>query len=78
MNSYIALFLAIGACFGLATFSCRHLFSEGPHKAEDSTQTPSLVERTFWTMVCTFLWPIMLLTGVNTAWVLAKRTRQLQ
>ncbi len=77
MNAYIAAFLLAGACFGLATFSCRHLFSEGPHRPEDSVQSPSLASRAFWTMVCTFLWPIMVLTGVNTAWVLAKRKRRL-
>jgi hypothetical protein len=27
-------------------------------------------------MVCTFLWPIMILTGLNSAWILAKRKRQ--
>jgi hypothetical protein len=26
-------------------------------------------------MVCTFLWPIMLLTGLNSARILAKRKR---
>jgi hypothetical protein len=77
MNAYITFFLVFGACFGISTFSCRHLFSEGPHKPDDSTQAPSLAGRAFWIMVCTFLWPIMLVTGVNTAWVLAKRKRQL-
>ena len=78
LNAYITFFLVFGACFGIATFSYRHLFSEGPHQAEDSLQTPSLGSRIFWILVCTFLWPIMLLTGVNTAWVLTKRKRQLQ
>jgi hypothetical protein len=27
-------------------------------------------------MVCTFLWPIMVLTGLNSARILAKRKRQ--
>jgi hypothetical protein len=27
-------------------------------------------------MVCTFLWPIMILTGLNSAWILAKRKRR--
>jgi hypothetical protein len=75
MNAYIALFLVTGACFGLATFSCRHWFSEGPHKPEDAIHPTSLGGRAFWAMVCTFLWPIMILTGINTAWVLAKRRR---
>lgn len=33
MNAYIWLFLLFGACFGVATFSNRHLFSEGPAKS---------------------------------------------
>jgi hypothetical protein len=75
VNAYIFTFLVVGACFGLATFSHRHLFSEGPHRAEDDLQTSSLASRTFWTMVCTFLWPVMIITGVNTAWILAKRKK---
>ena len=37
MNIYIAIFLAFGACFGLSTFSNRHLFSEGPRHADTDT-----------------------------------------
>jgi hypothetical protein len=76
MNAYITFFLIAGACFGAATFPIRHFFSEGPHKAEDALQSPSLASRAFWVMVCTFLWPIMLLTGVNSAWIITKRKRQ--
>jgi hypothetical protein len=76
MNAYIAFFLIAGALFGAATFPIRHLFSEGPHAPEGTLQPPSLASRAFWVMVCTFLWPIMLLTGVNTAWILTKRKRQ--
>lgn len=75
MNAYIFAFLIVGACFGFTTFSRRHLFSEGPHRAEDDLQTSSLGSLVFWTMVCTFLWPVMVLTGINTAWVLAKRKK---
>jgi hypothetical protein len=75
LNAYIFTFLVVGACFGLATFSRRHLFSEGPHPAEDALQTSSLSSRAFWTMVCTFLWPVMVITGVNSAWILAKRKK---
>ena len=73
LNAYIFIFLIVGACFGLATFSYRHLFSEGPHRAEDAVQASSLAGRVFWAMVCTFLWPVMILTGINSAWILAKR-----
>jgi hypothetical protein len=76
MNTYITLFLVAGACFGAATFPIRHFFSEGPHQADDASQAPTLGHRVFWIMVCTFLWPLMALTGVNSAWIIAKRNRQ--
>lgn len=76
MNAYIFTFLVVGACFGLATFSHRHLFSEGPHQAEDALPGSSLASRAFWAMVCTFLWPVMIVTGINSAWILAKRKNQ--
>jgi hypothetical protein len=73
MNAYIVAFLTFGACFGFVTFSRRHLFSEGP-TASTSGYEPNLLDgRTFWVLLCSFLWPIMLFTGVNTAWVLFKR-----
>ena len=76
MNIYIALFLLFGAVFGLLTFSHQHLFSEGPHKVEASEGGSTLGARTLWAMVCTFLWPIMVLTGLNSARILARRKRQ--
>ena len=48
-------------------------FSEGPQKVNDSDQTSSLGAHIFWVMVCTLLWPIMVITGINTAWILFKR-----
>jgi hypothetical protein len=76
MNEYIYLFLIFGACFGAATFHHRHLFSEGPRKAADPAEDASVGHRVFWLAVCTLLWPIMALTGVNTALILAKRRRR--
>jgi hypothetical protein len=75
---YICLFLIFGAFFGSATYSKRHLFSEGPQKAKDSDQTSSLKSRIFWVMLCALLWPIMLITGLNTAWILFKRKQKSQ
>jgi hypothetical protein len=72
---FICLFLIFGACFGFATYSKRHLFSEGPHKADDSHQTALLEGRIFWIVLCTLLWPIMVITGINTAWILFKRKK---
>jgi len=76
--AFIGLYLFFGACFGLLTYSQRHLFSKGPRKAMASDQTSPLEGRVFWIMVCTFLWPIMVITRINTAWVLFKRKKQSQ
>jgi hypothetical protein len=77
-NAYtvIYLFLIFGAFFGLATYSKRHLFSEGPQKAKDSEQISTLKGRIYWVILCTLLWPIMVITGINTAWILFKRKQQ--
>ena len=76
VNMYIVVFLLFGAAFGLLTFSYRHIFSEGPSKVETPPDGPTLASRVMWAMVCTFLWPIMVLTGLNSARILAKRKRQ--
>jgi hypothetical protein len=76
LNIYIYLFLLFGAVFGLSTFSYQHIFSEGPHKSETPEGGSTLGARVLWALVCTFLWPIMILTGLNSAWILAKRKRQ--
>ncbi len=76
MNIYIYLFLLFGAVFGLSTFTYRHMFSEGPQQMEASEGGVSWGARLMWAMVCTFLWPIMVLTGLNSVRILAKRKRQ--
>jgi hypothetical protein len=76
MTLYIGLFLLIGACFGLLSFSNRHFFSEGPSHAPAAGTATRWSTRFFWLLLCTLLWPIMLLTGLNTIWVLAKRRRR--
>jgi thiosulfate reductase cytochrome b subunit len=63
------VFVAFGACFGLATFSRRHLFSEGPSRAGkggDEDDTPT--QRVIWVLICSALWPLMLLTGAVSLW----------
>jgi hypothetical protein len=71
-------FVAFGACFGLATFSRRHLFSEGPSRAGqagDKDDTPA--QRVIWVLSCSALWPLMLLTGAVALWRLrGARVRQ--
>jgi hypothetical protein len=76
MNIYIYSFLLFGAVFGLLTFSYQHEISEGPHTVETPEAGSTVGRRLLWAMVCTFLWPIMILTGLNSAWILAKRKRQ--
>ena len=73
MTIYIFVFLVFGAVFGLVTFSRRHLFSEGPKKVEESTEDNNLGRRVMWMLICTFLWSIMILTGLNSLRILSKR-----
>jgi hypothetical protein len=62
-------FLAFGACFGLATFSRRHLFSEGPSRAaQRNDEDDTLTQRVIWVLSCSALWPLMLLTGAVSLW----------
>jgi hypothetical protein len=77
-NAFICLFLLLGTCFGFASYSNRHLFSEGPQKANNSDPNSFLESRLFWVMVCTWLWPIMVITGINTALILSKRKKKSQ
>jgi hypothetical protein len=76
VNITIYLFLLFGAVFGLSTFSYRHIFSEGPHQIETTEGGSTLGSRVLWALVCTFLWPIMVLTGLNSVRIMAKRKRQ--
>ncbi len=73
MNLPIALFLVFGFCFGLATYSNRHLFSEGPRRRRDERESDPLDGRLMWTLICTLLWPLMVLTGLNSWWILSRR-----
>jgi nitrate reductase NapE component len=64
VNLWIAAYFVCGACFGLATFSNKHLFSEGPDRRVDPARRESIDGRLTWVLVCSCLWPIMALTGV--------------
>jgi hypothetical protein len=77
-TTFISLFIFFGACFGFAMYSQRHLFSEGPHKAKSSDETPFFESRFFWVPLCALLWPIMVITRIHTAWLLHKRKKQSQ
>jgi hypothetical protein len=78
LNTVIALFLLFGASFGFATYSKRHLFSEGPTHSEKGQAPDFLNGRILWMLVCTFLWPIMVLTGLNSWVLIARRARRAQ
>jgi hypothetical protein len=77
---FLFAFVAIGVGFGLATFSRRHLFSEGPSRAGqsgDEDDTPG--QRVIWVLTCSALWPLMVLTGAVSLWRLRRarlRTRR--
>jgi len=73
MNTAITLFLLFGAGFGLVTYSRRHLFSEGPTGRGDDQEHGFLNGRIVWMLVCTFLWPIMALTGLNSLVLISRR-----
>ena len=73
MTIYIVVFLVFGAVFGLMTFTKRHLFSEGPKVVEESPDANNVASRVMWILICTFLWPIMLLTGLNSLRILSNR-----
>ena len=77
-NAFIFLFLLLGICFGFASYTNRHLFSEGPQKADNANTNSFLESRVFWIMVCMWLWPIMVITGINTALILLKRKKNLK
>jgi len=65
VTATILLFLAFGLCFGLATLSNRHLFSEGPsRKGQAGGDDDTLSQRVMWVLICSTLWPILALTGV--------------
>jgi hypothetical protein len=64
----IVLFLVFGAFFGLATYSNRHLFSEGPRRRDDDGERDPLDGRLMWVAICTCLWPLLAMTGLYAAW----------
>lgn len=66
MNLFIIAFLVFGACFGAATSSHQHFFSEG------STGRDKQGNRVLWVLICSFLWPLMALTGLHSWWRLSR------
>jgi hypothetical protein len=64
----IPAFLATGLLFGLATYRHRHLFGEGPPDPAHADLADGLKGRTFWVVLCTFLWPLQLVGGLHGLW----------
>ena len=73
MNDAIVWFFVFGAVFGLATYSKRHLFSEGPTVRAADAAGLELGGRLVWALVSSCLWPILVLTGLYSLRRLALR-----
>ena len=64
----IPLFLAAGFAFGLLSYPRRHLFGEGPPDPRRPDPSDGPKGRVFWVVVCTFLWPLQLVSGLHGLW----------
>ncbi|MBL8328179.1 MAG: hypothetical protein JNJ71_04955 [Rubrivivax sp.] len=73
MTAPILLFLLLGACFGVLTATRRHLFSEGVTAQAEEDVREERRQRALWVLLCTVLWPLMLLTGLHSWWLMARR-----
>lgn len=74
MTWWIAGYLVAGGVFGLATYSKRHLFSEGSTRNTGSESRDALDGRLMWVVLCTGLWPIYVLTGLYSLWRRSRRS----
>jgi hypothetical protein len=66
VNWWIVTFLLAGVAFGLATYSRRHLYNEGPTRAAGAGPRDPLDGRLMWLLLCSCLWPLFVLTRVYT------------
>jgi len=64
----IPLFLAAGLVFGLLTYRHRYLFGEGRPDPGRPDLSNGLKGRAFWVTVCTFLWPLQVVSGLHGLW----------
>lgn len=69
MNIWITAYLAIGIVFGLATSRSQHYFSEG-----STREAPGPVW--LWVAICSFLWPLLSLSGLHNGVRLARARRR--
>jgi hypothetical protein len=68
MDSTIWTYLVFGAVFGLATYSNRHLFGEGPSPRSNADPVDGLQGRPYWLMVSIWLWPVLTLACIYGTW----------
>lgn len=71
MTTAIVLFLAFGVCFGLATYTNRHRFSEGSTAPSDGARNAA-DSRAMWVLISSGLWPILTLGGLVSLWRLSR------
>lgn len=64
MTWWIVTFFACGIAFGAATYSRRHLFSEGAGRPARPGERDPLDSRLMWLLMCSCLWPLFALAGV--------------
>ncbi len=77
MTSIVLLFVGLGVVFGVLSASRRHLFSEGVSpQSDDSDAKDELRQRALWVLLCSLLWPLMLMTGLHSWWLLSRRRAQ--
>lgn len=67
MTIVFLAFFGFGACFGLASWSHRHLFSEGHTRPGTPGSDDGPAARLLWVLSCSALWPLMLLSGLYSA-----------
>ena len=67
MTTVFLAFFGFGACFGLASWSHRHLFSEGHTRPGTPGSDDGRGARLLWVLSCSALWPLMLLSGLYSA-----------
>jgi hypothetical protein len=65
MNTVLFAFFVAGALFGWFSFEHRHHFSEGSTRA---ARDNGHWQRAGWVLVCSALWPLMLVSGAFGWW----------
>jgi hypothetical protein len=75
MMATVLGFVLLGLAFGLLSASRRHWFSEGVTRPDADDPRGERRERALWVLLCSLLWPLMLLTGLHSWWLMSRRAR---